>query len=228
MRLLDQPRALLRCPADRLDDAVEIGEFLSEALADEVDAILSVLDLVAAHSQERDQKLLRLRLRDPTQILIDQTFDRGAGPVQPFVQALGLGKAELFLLVNQVAEAAFERLHLHAQDADIGALIRIGGRFDDLEAMQRGVVVGAEQIDKIVTGLRREFLGAHPHGRERDLEFAAGVGEYGRLLCALEGGVDLGLAGRESDTVGEKSNHRDDRQRDNAGANGDPGNKQPR
>ena len=144
------------------------------------------------------------------------------------MQTLRLGKAKLFLLVDEVAEAAFEGLDLYAQDADIGALIRIGGRFDDVEAMQSGVVIGAEQIDKIVTGLRSEFLGAHPHGGERDLEFAAGVGEYVGLLCALEGGVDLGLARGERDAVGEKSQHRDDRQRDNTGANGDPGNKLPR
>ena len=96
----------------------------------------------------------------------------------------------------------------------------IGGGLDDIEAMQRAVMVLPEQIDQVVARLRCEFLGAHPHRGQRDLEFAAGVGEHGRLLRALEGVVDLGLARREGDAVGEKSDHRDDRQRDDAGADG--------
>lgn len=67
-----------------------------------------------------------------------------------------------------------------------------------------------------------KFPGAHPHGGQRHLEFAACLGDLGGLVGAAERGLDFRLRRRERSAIGEESknwNHRDD---DNARPDRDP------
>ena len=76
-----------------------------------------------------------------------------------------------------------------------------------------------ETFHLIVRGMRDEFHGGGAHHQQSGLEIAAGVGHLGVLLDDVEGTPDLGVAGHEGDAGGEKPDHRNNAECDDAGAN---------
>ena len=76
----------------------------------------------------------------------------------------------------------------------------------------------SEGVDQRAVRRHGEILGGDAHGRDRDLEFAAGVGQLPCALGGIEGGGDAAFAGNVSDAVGEEADQRDQRQRHDAGA----------
>ena len=53
--------------------------------------------------------------------------------------------------------------------------------------------------------MRDEVGGRGAHGQKPGLEIAAGVGDLGIAVHAVEGVADFGVAGQEGDAVGEKT-----------------------
>ena len=83
-------------------------------------------------------------------------------------------------------------LGLHGGDFGLLLSVRARGRHR-LEEAHRVVMGGTEGAHQIVGGAGGKFLGAHPHGGQRQLEFAARLGDLGGLMRAVEGVLDLRL-----------------------------------
>ena len=180
--------------------------------------VLPVLHLVAAHGQKRDQKPLGIRFRDPVKVLVDDALDGGTGAAELLLQAFRLDEAEFFLRLPETGEIALQRHRLDAEDIDVAALLRRRRRRDRVEALQGTFEARSKQHDEVIGWLCDEFLGAHAHRGERDLELATGVGELGGALGAVEGVRNLGFAAGEGNAIGEKPDHRNRRDGNDAGA----------
>src|SRR5208282_1627024 len=66
---------------------------------------------------------------------------------------------------------------------------------------------------------RDKLRGRGAHHQQPGLQIPARVCDDGIAMDAVEGPADFDVAGRESNAVGEKSNHRDDAEHNDAGAN---------
>ena len=96
-----------------------------------------------------------------------------------------------------------------------GADPRLG---DAIERFHRQLLAGVE-IGNLAIGWPRHILrGRGPHHQQPGFEVAAGVGDLGITVQAVEGAAHLLIADREGDAVGEEPEHRDDAEDDDAGA----------
>ncbi len=82
-----------------------------------------------------------------------------------------------------------------------------------------------EILDLGIGGMGDEFGRRGAHHQQAGLEVAAGVGNHGIAVHAIEGVADLGIAADEGEAVGEEADHRNDAEPDNAGADRQPGEK---
>ena len=95
-------------------------------------------------------------------------------------------------------------------------------RLDGCEALHRGACGCSKRCDRRCSAVR-EILDAHAHLDERAFEFAAGIGKAATRSTVCERLLDVVLAGDEGEAVDQEADHRDQRQRDDAGANRDRG-----
>ncbi len=207
-----------RRAVDGFEQLVEMLDLVEEMPLGAFVAREPILDLVAAHGQERQRQIGAIDVSDPGQIVMDDVLDRVAGGDETGGDALGLTVAQRFLLADQAVEAGFEVAHGDAQRQD-RVLVRRGERgLNAVEAGHCHRLAAVEVLDLGVGRMRDEISRRRAHDEETGFEIATGVRHFGIAMHRLEGVTDLGVTGQISDAVGEKADHRNDAEQDDAGA----------
>ena len=78
-----------------------------------------------------------------------------------------------------------------------------------------------ETRNQTVVGTDTEVFDDDPHGRNRALEIAADLSERCRVGDSSEGASDVAFAGRKGEPIGDKAHDRNERQKNDAGADGE-------
>src|SRR5262245_1869891 len=178
-------------------DRFELAELLEEQFPGRARLVESILRFLAPHGEQRPQEFLAIGLADPGHAFIDGLLDPGGGLVEPLAGALVLGEAELFLLLDEMAEGELELAELLAHPLGIVLVERAGRGGDLLEVGPGQKVVGLETADQLDGRHRDKVGGGELHGHERDLELAACIGKYGSSLDPVERVRYVLLSGRE-------------------------------
>ena len=206
--------------------AVDLGERVGEFLVAGEKLLMrqfalseSVFGFISSHRQQRHHQFPGVRFRQPCHVLIDDAFDRVAGFAKIAAQARVVIEAKRLLLAHQFSEGVAQNHDVLAQAFDICSIAAIDRARDGVETLQRDCMRLLEAHHQIIAGVGAEVLDDDPHRRDRAFEIAAGVGETGGTLDRFERGADVAFAGHIGESIGEESDHRDQRQHDNAGAN---------
>ncbi len=149
---------------------------------------------------------------------MDAAFDRIAGGNEIGRLALGLIEAERALLVHQAVKTGFEVADGDAQRGDHVLRRRCERGLDAVERLHRQILPDGETIDCVIGGVRDKGRGCGAHLQQSALEIVAGAGDSGPGLDALEGAADLQISRLEGDGVGQKSDERNEAERDDASA----------
>ena len=220
LHLLVQLLLHRRRAVDRLEQRVEIPHFVEEVLLGGARARQAGIPISSRRMVRSDISILRAS----TSATHDRSswmmlLHRAARRVELGGDALGVVVAERFLLVDQAFEAGLEVAHGDAQRRDhvlCGGAERGG---DAVERFHRQLLAVGE-IRNLLVGRPRDIFGRRrAHDQEAGLEIAAGIRHPGVALHAVEGAADFGVADHKRDAVGEKSDHRNDAEHDDAGAN---------
>ena len=199
----------------RVREILILGEEQSVGRVGRLDALLG---FVTPHHQQRDQKLSGFAFAQPRDALIDDALDRNAGVVELAAQTVILGEAEFTLVEDDVGEPASDLLEAARDPRDPHPLILVQRPLDEGQLVERVRVRGFELLESIVARIGREVACGDPHIADRFLEAVAGVGGRVGAPIALEGVRDFALASHERDTVGGKSQHRNERDQQNSRA----------
>jgi hypothetical protein len=97
-------------------------------------------------------------------------------------------------------------------------VISIDGCGERFESLERGCMRLLETHDQIVVGTDTEVFDNDPHRCNRALEVAADVSERCRVGDRSEGAPDVAFTGRKGEPVGDKAHDRNERQKNDAGA----------
>jgi hypothetical protein len=203
------------------EDRLERAELREELLPGGAGLIEPILRFLPAHGEERQQQLLAVGLGDPGHAVIDRLLDIGSDIFKPLAGSLIFREAELGLLVDQVAERKLELAELLAHQVGVVFAQRPGRSHDLLEVRRCENVIGFEVLDQVGRGHRDKIGGSKLHGHQRDLEFAACVGQDGRCLDVVERVGHLALSGGEREAVRNEADNWNQRDPDDAGPDRD-------